>query len=190
MYYLVGHGPEMGGLVELHPKGRFYARLEGIAQTVFSDRADWNPCLIYHQSPSSALQIMTQVQHSWTEENWCIARPFKPDLTGDSNCWRWLKGILGTRLSDHIDQLEPLDLEPLLGSYCQVTVKHRKLSPHQIMMELVDFSPVLATPWVESLFPLFEPRIWPDDEAIDEARKLIDQARALVDIEPSEILTV
>ena len=183
MYCAVTHHPEMRGLVEFHPKGRFYARLEGLAHTAFSDQPDWNPCLIYHYTPSLALQIMTQAQHSWTQENWSIFRYFKPDLRENSDCWRLLKGILGSRLSDHIDQLESLDLEPLLGSYCQVTVEHKKISPHQIVIQSVNFTPVLATSMVESLFPLFEPRIWPDDEDLDEAK-------AWAAMEQPEILTV
>ena len=183
MYHAMLHDPEIRGLFELHPKGRFYARLEGIIHTVFSDQTDWNPCLIRHQAPVVGIQIMTEAQHSWREENWCIVRFFEPDLTADSDCWRLLKGILGSQLSDDVDQLGQLDLEPLLGSYCQGTVKHKKISPNQIMMQLEDFTPVLATPMVESLFPEFEPSIFPDGEAIDEARELVA-------MEQSEILTV
>ena len=172
MYHTMFRDPEMHGLFEFHPKGRFYARLEGLVHTVFSDQPDWNPYLIRHQAPVVGIQIMTEVQRSWTQENWCIARHFKPDLTVESDCWRLLKGILGSQLSGNVDQLEQLDLEPLLGSYCQVTVKHKKISPHKIMMQLGDFTPVLSTPMMESLFPEFEPSIFPDDEVIDESREL------------------
>ena len=167
MYHAMLHDPEIEGLFEFHPKGRYYARLEGIVHTVFSDQTDWNPFLIRDQSPVVGLQIITEAQHSWRKVNWSIVRSVKPDLREDSDCWRLLKGILGSQLSDDVDLLEQLDLEPLLGSYCQVRVWHKKISPYQIMMQLSDFTPVLATPMVESLFPEFEPSIFPDEEARD-----------------------
>ena len=62
-------------------------------------------------------------------------------------------------------------------------LKHKKISPHKIMMQLGYFTPVLSTPMMESLFPEFEPSIFPDDEVIDESRELAA-------MEQSEILTV
>ena len=195
MYHTMFREPEMHGLFEFHPKGRFYARLEGLVHRRFRNEIGWNPFLIRHESPASqtmasfmGLQIMTEAQHNRRAVNWCIIESFLPDLREESDCWRLLKGILGSQLPSGVGQMEQLDLRPLLGSYCQVTVTHRK-GPGQIRMQLENFTPVFTTPAVELLFPEFELSIFPDTSILPNSSAM-DEARELVAMEQSEILTV
>ena len=61
-----------------------------------------------------------------------------------------------------------LDLKLLLGSYCQVRIKPHRPNANSIIMVLEDFTPVKTTLMVEFLFPLFEARVWPDQEIMGE----------------------
>jgi len=144
---------ESGGI---HPAGTFYARLEPYlmfeAQTLASAR-ELSP--ISHQGPPFGLVMMTMAGGDGPDKYWLFSQWLEPDFHSDSEFYRFMRRLFGSRLPSNFGPDSQLSMDQLVGTFFQLRIERWLDTELWMHYQLVDCWPVLPTGMLKSQFPPF-----------------------------------
>ena len=148
--------PQVEEFVEVHPAGTFYARLEPYllfeAQTLASAQ---NLSLIGHQGPPFGLVMMTLAGDDGPDKYWLFSQWLKPDFHSDSEFYRFMRRLFGSRLPSNFGPDSQLSMDQLVGTFFELRIKRWLDTELWMHYQLVDGWPVLPTGMLKSQFPPF-----------------------------------